>query len=138
VGTQHDSKPALDLSVGELVGFESLTLLTHASQHGLRRSKVQDRTRPDRQEVVSSSSDRNYAGRTMRSLSDDLLRGAGAIAKHCFGKNTKETRRKIYNQRKRLPIWSDGDGPYAPLLSRKSLLDRHYAGPKGPGLSPSL
>src|SRR5262249_56844131 len=61
VGTQHDSKPALDLSVGELVGCESLTLLTHASQHGLRRSKVQDRTRPDRQEVVSSSSDRNYA-----------------------------------------------------------------------------
>jgi len=75
---------------------------------------------------------------TMSSLSDDLLRGAGAIAKHCFGKNTKENRRKIYNQRKRLPIWSDGDGPYAPLLSRKSLLDRHYAGPKGPGLSPSL
>jgi hypothetical protein len=64
----------------------------------------------------------------MPDLADDLLWGAGSIAKALFGLNNKKTRRKVYHlhQEDRLPIWKDGPD----IISRKSLLDEHYRPPK--------
>jgi hypothetical protein len=33
----------------------------------------------------------------MEGLADDLMFGAGAIAKHLFGKDTRKNRRKVYH-----------------------------------------
>jgi hypothetical protein len=69
------------------------------------------------------------------SLTDDLLAGAGAIAKYVYGKNDKKHRRKVYYkyERKELavskgrsgdewPLWKDGQE----ITSRKSLLDQYF------------
>jgi hypothetical protein len=61
-------------------------------------------------------------------LTDDLLAGAGAIAKYVYGKNDKVTRRKVYYkfERKEWPLWKDGQE----ITSRKSLLDQYFTPPK--------
>jgi hypothetical protein len=74
----------------------------------------------------------------MSSLTEDLLAGAGAIAKFVYGKNDKRTRRKVYYkyERKELaasegrageewPLWKDGQE----IISRKSLLDQYFNPP---------
>ena len=69
-------------------------------------------------------------------LADDLLPGAGPIAKYVFGHNNERTRRKVYYQYERTgkaetgedvwPLWKNGQE----ITSRKSLLDSHFQ-PKG-------
>jgi hypothetical protein len=57
------------------------------------------------------------------------LRGAGEIAREVFGRDTDKNRRRIYHLHatRRLPTWRDGEN--GPLLTRRSLLQQHYAGP---------
>jgi hypothetical protein len=61
------------------------------------------------------------------SLADDLLFGAGSIAKFVHGRDTKKTRRQIYHAHERgfIPVWKQGDQ----LISTKSALRAHYAPP---------
>jgi hypothetical protein len=66
-------------------------------------------------------------------LTDDLLAGAGAIAKYVYGKNDKKHRRKVYYKYEQVeqeecewPLWKDGQE----ITSRKSLLDQHFNPPK--------
>jgi hypothetical protein len=63
-------------------------------------------------------------GGTPMSLTDDLLAGAGAIAKYVYGKNDKKHRRKVYYkfERQEWPLWKDGQE----ITSRKSLLDQYF------------
>jgi hypothetical protein len=60
-------------------------------------------------------------------LADDLLHGAGQIAEEVHGSNTKKNRRKIYHahEKRYLPIWNEG----GELISRRSLLEKHYNPP---------
>ena len=73
------------------------------------------------------------------SLTDDLLAGAGAIAKYVYGKNDKKHRRKVYYKYEKAekakeaesredvwPLWKDGQE----ITSRKSLLDQYFNPPK--------
>jgi hypothetical protein len=63
----------------------------------------------------------------MPNLGDDLLRGARAIGLYVLKKGDKPAQRHVYHkyQTKSWPIWKDG----AELISRKSLLDRHFNPP---------
>jgi hypothetical protein len=60
-------------------------------------------------------------------LAEDLLWGAGAIARELFGKATTEKKRKVYHlhEKGRLPTWRLG----STLLARRSALRRTFAGP---------
>jgi hypothetical protein len=64
----------------------------------------------------------------MSTLTEDLLPGAGAIAKYVYGKNDKVHRRKVYYkfERQEWPLWKDGQE----ITSRKSLLDQYFNPPK--------
>jgi hypothetical protein len=55
---------------------------------------------------------------TKESLGDDLLLGAPAIAKYLFGSSDRAKIRKVYNNRKRLPLFNFG----GELAARKSTL----------------
>jgi hypothetical protein len=63
----------------------------------------------------------------MDTLSDDLLWGAGPIAKDLLGRDTKKNRRKVYHlhQKGLLPTWKEG----AEIITRKSLLREHFNPP---------
>jgi hypothetical protein len=63
----------------------------------------------------------------MSNLGDDLLRGAKAIAGYTLKKDDKPAQRAVYHKYETgdWPIWKDGAG----LVSRKSLLDRHFNPP---------
>jgi hypothetical protein len=60
----------------------------------------------------------------MDTLFEDLLFGAGPIAKEVRGKDTKKNRRWVYHRHrnKQLPTWNEGNQ----IVSRKSLLREHY------------
>jgi len=58
------------------------------------------------------------ANNEQASLADDLLIGAPAIAKFLFGAGDKPSVRKVYNNRKRLPLFNFG----GELAARKSTL----------------
>jgi hypothetical protein len=66
----------------------------------------------------------------MSDLADDLLWGAGAIAKELFGRDTKSNRRRIYHmhQQHRLPTWKQGEG--AEIITKRSLLREHFNPPE--------
>lgn len=63
----------------------------------------------------------------MDDLADDLLWGAGPIAKELRGKDTKKNRRWVYHRHQRglLPTWKEG----AEIITRKSLLRQHFNPP---------
>ena len=65
-------------------------------------------------------------------LASDLLWGAGEIAKELFGKNTKQTRRRVYylHGRGQLPTWNGPDSPETKsrqiIISSRSKLQQHF------------
>lgn len=60
-------------------------------------------------------------------LASDLLRGAKKIAQHVYENCDKPHQRKVYHKHEtgQWPIWKDG----SELLSRKSLLNKHFNPP---------
>jgi hypothetical protein len=67
-------------------------------------------------------------------LAEDLLWGAGAIARELFGKATTENKRRVYHLHEtgQLPTWrheSSDEKKKGPLLARRSVLRRTFAGP---------
>ncbi len=60
-------------------------------------------------------------------LADDLLVGAGPIAKEVRGEDTEKNRRWVYHrhQQKLLPTWKQG----ADIITRRSLLQQHFSPP---------
>ena len=67
-------------------------------------------------------------------LAEDLLWGAGAIAVELWGEDTTENKRKVYHLHEsgKLPTWrhESRDGTKkGPLLARRSVLRRTFAGP---------
>jgi hypothetical protein len=63
----------------------------------------------------------------MSDLADDLLWGAGPIAKDLFGRDSEKNRRRVYHlhQKCRLPTWKQGSD----IVTRKSLLRQHFNPP---------
>ena len=61
------------------------------------------------------------------SISDDLIRGAGAIACEVLGADTEKNRRKVYywHETGNLPTWTQGNE----IITRRSLLEKHFSPP---------
>jgi hypothetical protein len=67
-------------------------------------------------------------------LHEDLLMGAGPIAKELFGRDNRKNKRRIYHLHEKglIPTWRqcDAEGKEkGPLLSKRSLLRQRFAGP---------
>ncbi len=63
----------------------------------------------------------------MKTLADEVLRGAGEIAKFWRGRDTKQNRRAVYHAHEEgyIPTWKEGDQ----IVTTKSALVAHYAPP---------
>jgi hypothetical protein len=60
-------------------------------------------------------------------LSDDLLFGAGMIARFLHGRDTKKNRRRVYHAHEHgyIPTWKEGDQ----IISTKTRMREHYKPP---------
>ena len=61
----------------------------------------------------------------MAGLSDDVIRGAAALAEELFDNRSQKFRRKVYHlhARRALPTWIEGNQ----IVSTRSALRQHYA-----------